>query len=83
MHAGWGRQRCEWWWWKRGLTAERMLPFELWPAGYNHLVHIHRPSPLPADFHAMARACSGDEDTVHYMHSMNWCGRMDVRPLGK
>jgi hypothetical protein len=20
----------------------------------------------------MARACSGDEDTVHYMHTMNW-----------
>jgi hypothetical protein len=20
----------------------------------------------------MARACSADEDTVHYMHTMNW-----------
>ncbi|KAK3250203.1 hypothetical protein CYMTET_40408 [Cymbomonas tetramitiformis] len=26
----------------------------------------------PADFHAMARACSASEDTVHYGYSMNW-----------
>jgi hypothetical protein len=26
----------------------------------------------PADFHAMAKACSAPEDTVHYLHSMNW-----------
>ena len=25
-----------------------------------------------ADFHAMARACSADEDTLHYLHVMNW-----------
>jgi hypothetical protein len=24
------------------------------------------------DFHRVARACSAAEDTVHYMHSMNW-----------
>lgn len=26
----------------------------------------------PRDFHAMARACSADADTVHHSHSMNW-----------
>jgi hypothetical protein len=26
----------------------------------------------PDSFHAMARACSADEDTVHVMHAMNW-----------
>jgi hypothetical protein len=26
----------------------------------------------PADFHAMAKACSAPEDTVHHLHSMNW-----------
>ena len=25
-----------------------------------------------AEFHKMARAVSADEDTVHFMHSMNW-----------
>jgi hypothetical protein len=35
-----------------------------------------KPAVMPAvllqDFHRMARACSAAEDTVHYMHSMNW-----------
>lgn len=26
----------------------------------------------PRDFHAMARACSADANTVHRSHSMNW-----------
>jgi hypothetical protein len=26
----------------------------------------------PADFHAMAKACSAPEGTVHHLHSMNW-----------
>jgi hypothetical protein len=26
----------------------------------------------PADFHAMAEACSAPEGTVHHLHSMNW-----------
>ncbi len=26
----------------------------------------------PDDFHAVARACSGTAETVHFMHSMNW-----------
>lgn len=26
----------------------------------------------PAEFHKMARAVSANEDTVHFMHSMNW-----------
>ncbi len=25
-----------------------------------------------AEFHTMARACSASEDTVHYLHFMNW-----------
>jgi hypothetical protein len=26
----------------------------------------------PDDFHAVARACSGTAETVHFMHTMNW-----------
>jgi hypothetical protein len=26
----------------------------------------------PAEFHSMARACSAPNDTVHYLHTMNW-----------
>ena len=31
----------------------------------------------PFDFHALARACSADEDTTHFMYSMNW--QQDVK----
>ena len=31
----------------------------------------------PADFHAMARRCSREKDTVHNMYSMNWV--LDVK----
>ena len=36
----------------------------------------------PAAFFAMARRCSREEDTVHYMHSMNWVRdvKVEYRP---
>ncbi|MEW5312491.1 MAG: hypothetical protein WDW38_004122 [Sanguina aurantia] len=66
------------------ILRERVHLGHVQPSNTQLLARIRRLSPWtmswsnvpdylkPADFHEMARACSAPEDTIHYLHSMNW-----------
>jgi hypothetical protein len=47
----------------------RMQPFTM---SWSNVCDYYSPS----QFHEMAKACSGVEDTVHYGYSMNWPSRV-------
>eukprot|EP00854_Cymbomonas_tetramitiformis_P005726 gene5726-6915_t len=49
-------------------TLKSIAAMQPWTMSWNNVCE-YLP---PADFHAMARACSASEDTVHYGYSMNW-----------
>eukprot|EP00959_Pyramimonas_sp_CCMP1952_P309583 6478864-Pyramimonas_sp.AAC.1 len=49
-------------------TLKAIAGMQAWTVSWSNVCDYY----TPAEFHALARACSAAEDTVHYGYSMNW-----------